>query len=196
MLFVTILLCIGKIKVNYDGINGWMVRCYNGIVWYYMGFCFSGYTKKKIECISNNRMGWLYILFFLFVNILLGCKNGRVDMYGNRFNNVLLYMFAAFSGIFFCLGISAIIEKNKALEYFGKNSLIIMCTHEPVKRAIIQVASILTYTSSELIRNNILFGFIISIFVILMEVVVIEILRLLSRITKGRKFHIFFEYIK
>lgn len=117
-------------------------------------------------------------------------------MYENIFNDVFLYVLAAFSGIFFCFGISAVIGRNKALEYLGKNSLIIMCTHEPIKRAIIQVISILTHASSESIRNNILIGFIIAIFVVFVEIIVIEILRLLSRATKGKRIHIFFEYIK
>lgn len=196
LFFVVILLCIGNLGIDYDGIIGWMVRCYNGIVWYYAGFCVSGYIKEKSERFLINRSSWLYILFFLFLNLLFGCNNGRVDMYENRFNDVFLYVLAAFSGIFFCFGISAVIGRNKALEYLGKNSLIIMCTHEPIKRAIIQVISILTHASSESIRNNILIGFIIAIFVVFVEIIVIEILRLLSRATKGKRIHIFFEYIK
>lgn len=189
------LICVGGFQIAYSGIFGWIVRVYNGIVWYYTGFCLSRYSKGWIESLSHHRYGRLYVACFFMLNVLSGCSNGRVDMYLNRFNNVFLYIIAASSGIFFCMGIAVLIGKNKALLYLGKYSLVIMCTHEPIKRAVIQVASIVTHVSSDALRNNILIGLLFAVIVLLIEVVTVETLRFFSKSTINKKIHIFFEYI-
>lgn len=197
-LFVLLIgfLCIGKAGIEFDGVIGWIVRCYNGIFWYYVGFWLSRHCREQIEALSARKVfNGLFVLTCFILNILSGCNNGRVDMYANRFNNIFLYVFAALSGIFFCMGISALIRRNKALEYMGKNSLIIMCTHEPIKRAVIQVTSIVLHIPSDVLRNKILAGFVLAIVVVLIEVIVIEVLRFLSRVTKEKKIHILFEYV-
>ena len=189
-------LCIGNAGIQFDGVIGWIVRCYNGVFWYYVGFLLSRHYKEWVESFSvRNVSSWLFVLTSLVLNVLSGCNNGRVDMYANRFHNVFLYVFSALFGIFFCVGMSVLTRKNKALEYIGKNSLIIMCTHEPIKRAVIQVTSIVLHVASDVLRNEILAGFVLAIVVILIEVIVIEMLRFLSRMTKEKKIHILFEYI-
>lgn len=190
------LICIGGNFIAYDSSADWIVRCFNGIVWYYAGFSLKEYSKGWVESLSHHKYGGLYVLGFFLLNVLSGSINGRVDMYMNRFNNVFLYVFAAFSGIFFCIGIATMIEKNRILTYYGKYSLVIMCTHEPIKRAVIQIGSILSHIPSETLRNNILIGLLFAVIVLLIEVATVEILRILSKVTIGKKIHILFEYIK
>lgn len=192
------LMCIGILAgtFEYQGVIGWIIRCYNGIVWYYAGFWMVRHVKQWIETIPNRKNSWILIVVFLILSILLGCNNGRVDMYGNIFNNIFLYIGAAFVGIFFCMGLSAFMRKNRIIEYLGKNSLIILCTHEPIKRAIIQIGSMLSKMPAETIRNNIWLGVVIAMIIAIIEVAVIEIFRFLSRSTKGKKIHFLFEYIK
>ena len=192
------LICIGLLDgvFEYKGMSGWIIRCYNGIFWYYAGFWLARYIKQWIEVTTNRKNSLILIVVLFTLSIISGCSNGRVDMYGNLFNNIFLYIFAAFAGISLCMELSVFLGKNRALEYFGKNSLIILCTHEPIKRAVIQVGSMLLKTPTETIRNNILVGAVIAMIVALIEVVAIEILHSLSRSTKGKKIHFLFEYIK
>lgn len=109
-------------------------------------------------------------------------------IYMNRFNNVFLYMLAAYSGIFFYIRIATRLGKNKTLPYFGKYSLVIMCTHVPIKREVIQIASIVTYIPSDALRNNILLGLLFVVIILLIEVIAVEILRFLSKVTIGKRF--------
>jgi fucose 4-O-acetylase-like acetyltransferase len=66
---------------------------------------------------------------FLFLNILLGFKNGGVDLNQMVFRNYILYFLAAFCGTMFVLCLSNALPASPPLTYMGKNSLIIMATH-------------------------------------------------------------------
>lgn len=196
ILFVT-LIGVGSTGIEYSGILGWIVRCINGTVWYYIGFYLSVCAKKHIEVFWDHRcIGTIYILAALLVNLICTGINGRVDMYLNRFNNILVYIIAALSGIYFCMGIAIFIKRNIVLEYLGRYSLIIMCTHEPIKRVIIQVASILTRSPSDLLRNNIFIGLLIAVIVVLTEILVVSVLCFFSKITLGKRIHVLFEYVR
>lgn len=190
-------ICIDKVGIESECvIVGYFIRCYNAIIWYYMGYMLSQRYKNRIKSFTAREFScYFFVLMSFLLNMLLGCSNGRVDMFTNRFNNIYLYVLAALFGIFFCIGISFFIGKNKALEYLGKNSLIIMCTHEPIKRAVIQVVSFVLHVSSDEIRNNIMMGFMLAILVICIEIIVIKILYLASKTTRGKKIHVLFEYI-
>lgn len=196
IVFVLLLIWLGGDAIGeYGSIMEWVVRWINGTMWYCIGFC----SRKNIrmwceESLNKSKKKWLYIVSLFLLSVILGCINGRVDMYLNRFNNVFIYIIAAILGIYLYIGISILIGKCKIVEYLGRYSLIIMCTHEPIKRAVIQVISILTHISSDIIRNNIVGGFLIAIITTLIELLVIYVFHILSRVTVGKKVHIFFEY--
>lgn len=76
---------------------------------------------------------WIVIGAALFsVNLILSRINGWVDLHFSKVNNPFLYYIFAFTG---CLSaillVRLCIRRNRILEYFGKNSLIVLVTHLP-----------------------------------------------------------------
>lgn len=57
------------------------------------------------------------------------------------------------------LSLCRLLEKTKlsdALCFLGRNSLIIMCLHEPLKRIVIKIFSVMTVTETETLREELL----------------------------------------
>ena len=97
-------------------------------------FLYIGYLISKNMEIRKRTVGdWNFIvgLILLFVNVLTTIINPRVDMHHFIFGNILLYYIENISGILFILFFCKKIEnlRIKSLEYMGKNSIIIQCTH-------------------------------------------------------------------
>lgn len=197
IVLILLLIIIGKLGNESEGTLGWIIRLSNGTIWYLEGWCFAALFRKRIvECQYTRKLWGTICCIFMPVSIWLGCSNGRVDMYINRFNNIFLYVLSAFTGIILCVAVSRLINKNKLLEYLGRYSIIILCTHEPIKRAVIKISSIIVQGDSEIIRNNILFGVAIAAAVIFIEIFVIAVFKWLGNITHGTKFHMLFDYVK
>lgn len=90
------------------------------------------YAKDKWIKDNDNRVRGFDIaagVILFAVNMGLCLKNGAVDNHFLTLNNLFLYYLCAFIGsmaiILICKGINSI----PFIEYFGKNSLIIMATH-------------------------------------------------------------------
>ena len=90
------------------------------------------YAKDKWIKDNDNRVRGFDIaagVILFVVNMGLCLKNGAVDNHFLTLNNLFLYYLCAFIGsmaiILICKGINSI----PFIEYFGKNSLIIMATH-------------------------------------------------------------------
>lgn len=177
----------------YAGMAAWGLRLLNGLIWYGLGYLVS--KKEILEKIPSKIFAVVATGCFLLCTVLGRC-NGPVDMYDNCFGNGWLYIAAATAGIAFCLLISMAIGKNKLLEYLGRYSLIIMCTHEQIKRMVIQVGSWITHIPTENLRNHILGGLCVVVVVCAIEVIVIEIFKWLNEATRGKKINILFEYMK
>lgn len=96
-----------------------------------MGFLALGYFVSP--ALHGNRAGkwqeWTAIVLLGVLNLILGRINGGVDLHFLQLNNPLLYFICGGAGslalIFLCRQLPGV----KPLEYFGKNSLIIMVTH-------------------------------------------------------------------
>lgn len=54
--------------------------------------------------------------------------------------------------------------------WMGKYSIIIMCTHEQIKRVVIKLVSSLCNQSADTIGNNIMYGIVIAMIVILINI--------------------------
>lgn len=79
----------------------------------------------KIENISN------VILTILFIISIIGNKlNGRIDMSGNYYSNIIFFYITAISEIIFIFTFFKKLKiKNSFLEYIGQNTLIILAYH-------------------------------------------------------------------
>lgn len=115
-------------------------------------------------------------LVVLFVNVLLvKVLDFSVDFYYLNIGNPIINLYFMLSNtLCFILIFNSI--RIKALEYFGKNSLIIMCTHSPFP--IIGLVKIITGD----IPNKLAMSLITCLIILLMEVVICEIINKYFRI--------------
>ena len=194
---VALLLYFCSLMIDSRTLLVWIPRCLGGFLFYLMGAAAADLVtvKTAIERVSRPTLLGIVVVFAA-LSIVLSQLNGRVDLYSLIFGNFLLYLIAAIVGTLFVIQISILIRRCKPLEFLGRYSLIILCTHEQVKRAFIQVCSIVTKSSAEEIRNHILFGIGISVFVILIEVVVVYVVVKIGQIFKNTKLKWLFSFIK
>lgn len=88
----------------------------------------------------------IHNLFFSFIIVCLCTMfNGYVSLYSISIGNPVLYIVGAVFGAYFCISLSHLIA-NKPISFFGKNSLILMGTHE-VCMPLIPTSGILLFAS-------------------------------------------------
>lgn len=99
----------------------------------------------------------------------------------------LFYIIVAMvgSGSIYC--ISILIGNNDFIEYLGKYSIIILCTHEQIKRVVIMISGKVTDVPHEELRNQIVAGLLIAVVVLVIELAVIQVCRTLAQIFRGTK---------
>lgn len=179
---------LGCMYIARNSILAWIPRTAGGMTFYLVGLLVSKY--KKIFDIQHDISKRNVVICFtagLALTIPLSMYNGRVDMYNLISGNIIIYFIAALVGTAMLCSLSMIINKNNMLEFFGRYSILILCTHEPIKRAVIYVAAKITGIESEEVRNLLVGGMLITIVVLLIEVVVIFIFRLIADKTKETK---------
>lgn len=72
------------------------------------------------------------------------------------------------------------------MAYLGRNSLIIMCVHEPLKRIILMVLSKIVSMPTDIIRNEIGMSIVTTLIVIAVCIPIIEIINRKLSWTIGR----------
>jgi len=86
----------------------------------YIGFLFYKVINYKNTLLS--------MLILLSISIFTSQENGLIDVWSLTFNNKVLFIISALSGSFFI--IRFFYKYNINMTYLGKNSLIIMATHQ------------------------------------------------------------------
>ncbi len=97
-------------------------------------------------------------------------------VYFDLIRGVFLYISAVF-GISACVALSMTAEKYKPLCYLGSTTIVILCVHGPVYRAITKVISMVLGQETDALRSNILWSLVISAIAIMICVAGHEILR-------------------
>lgn len=148
-------------KFDYNIIMLVLYRSFIGLIFFASGNYIYIYIKYK-------KIKYREIILLLFINIITCFINGRVELWDLRLNNILLYFISSITGTLFIIYICKKIYTNKFLEYIGKNSLIIMCTHQII---------------IELIRKYILvkenkgvLSILLFIVVVLIEILILKLL--------------------
>ncbi|MDU6533812.1 MAG: acyltransferase family protein [Intestinibacter bartlettii] len=93
-------------------------------------FTIGSYT---FDYVKNNNISYVAIIILVAILTVLAVNNKCVDLWGLRFNNKILYIICSIIGSYFSIFLFkriATIREFKLLEYFGRNSLIIMATHQ------------------------------------------------------------------
>lgn len=150
-----------------------LLRSFVGIGFFAIGYYSFKYIKKL-------ELSWSVIILAIIINIVLSKINGFVDLFQLEFNNALLYIYCSLLGTFSILMLFKKIENINLLIDFGRNSLIILCTHQCIM-SFIRV----------IFRNDLtgmISGFIMFLIVILIEIPVIEIINRYLPFIIGKKY--------
>jgi len=103
-----------------------------GIVFFGMGYLWN-FIPDKINAIFNKYNIFLMAIFIVltvfFADLNYQTYGLQIDMRLNRLNNYYYFYIAAISGILAIIFLSKFINKNKLLEYLGKNTMPLFIWH-------------------------------------------------------------------
>jgi len=160
----------------------------SGIVFYGLGALLK--NKVRFEKLLKNKNKLVIILLLLMINATTAFINIEVDMNSNVLGNYFLFYISSISGIAWILLLSKeVIRKSKFLEYFGKNSLIILGTHTVVLMLLPGIIKRVNGDSGGVIyQNDILInGVILFLITIIIEIPIIYIINRYFGFFLGRR---------
>lgn len=133
-----------------------------------LGMSFLSIGYRCYDLIINKNISIKYIIMFCILYFLFSIKNGYVDMrnlvYGNNF---ILYILNGVLGSILLISITKLFN-SKALCYFGKNSVIILGTHNIIIMVLNEIIGLNLFNYQDYI--------ITFLIVILIEIPAIEII--------------------
>ena len=128
------------------------------VTFYGIGF----FSKEHVQQLST-RSGLTAKIF-----LLIGCFGVQLLCIGKYSSNIgnttLPYIPLALCGIAVYLIISIFIRSNRLLAFLGKNSIVILAFQEQTYRALIYVVSKMLSIDTEVIRTNIFYCLVITVF--------------------------------
>lgn len=171
-ILVNILMIILNLYLS-KKIDFYLPWCFLTVLIAFNFYWFGNYFRKDI--LNRKNISNLILLGLLIINLITSYLNGKVDMWANRYGNLILFFIGAYSGIIFLIFfIKKFILNNKFLEYIGKNSLVILTYH---RRGITVIKVIIIYLlSMKMPDNNITFDLILSLGEILICIPIIVVL--------------------
>ena len=161
---------------------------FTSIVFYGVGYFFH---KSNLENKITSVQERLFIVILLFINVISAFINKSVDMNFLNLGNYFLYYISAISGLLFLYLISKKIQHVKWLSFLGKNTLVIMCIHDPIKRVVIKIVSIFVNLPSEVIRDSTFYSIICLFIIMIISIPIIYIANRYTPFVLGK-----FEFIK
>lgn len=165
----------------------WLLRIVNGISWYLIG-CLGGLISKYIRLMNFNYK-IIILLLLLIVSITISAINPGVSLWSNNYGKCyILYIWGGIVGslliILFC---KWFLSRSRVFEFFGRNTIIVLATHEPIKRVILKCIEFVSgggITIDEL-QMHIFSSVVVSFIVLLVEVYVIKVFRLIKKKSPG-----------
>lgn len=88
----------------------------------------------------------------------------HASIYPNGYSYFLLCAVICVAAIFI---LSTTLTSQKWLSWLGRNTLVIMCLHEPIKRIVIKIFSMIMYQDTNMVRNSILMSILITAIIII-----------------------------
>lgn len=142
-----------------------------------LGFFAIGYYGFKY--IKELELRWSLIILLIIINIALSNINGFVDLFQLQFNNILLYIVSSLLGTFSIVLAFKKFDTINILVYLGKNSLIVMCTHQCI------MSFIRVITKNDL--TGIISGLVLCILVVCIELPIIKLINRYVPFIIGKK---------
>ena len=143
---------------------------FNAILFYGIG-----YLSKSILLSRKDISKTSQVLF------LIGCFAIQFLYLGKYVSNIKVctipYGFLAFAGIGFYLILSNLLNRNRVIEFFGRNSLVILGLHAPIMRAIIFIAATITHFDADTLRQNEYVSIVLSLLILITMIPLIKLWR-------------------
>jgi acyltransferase len=109
-----------------------------------LGFPKSGSKLNDISFLVENFLNGFFILVsLLYFGYLLEFPTDKINMNVLKYGNFFSFYLLAFSGIFTYIYIFKKVRTLKLLEYFGRNGLIILALHFPIKDILTKLSDII-----------------------------------------------------
>ena len=173
--------CIVICYLAVSGSNGWLWCLGEAVVAVPLLSIGYRYYQPLMTVLKKNSaytltVGGISILIFILLFMLL---NPHTDMAHNMIPNVFYLM--AILGSLSVIVLSFVMDRfairgGQCLAYLGRNSLIIMCVHEPLKRIILMVLSKVVSMPTDIIRDNIVLSIVATLIVVAACVPIIVII--------------------
>lgn len=130
-----------------------------------LGYEAYGCYKRRV----NARTAIGLVAVGCIVLFLIGrLTDVSIGMHSHRINGAWIYV-TGVTGSLLTLSLCWLLELaklSKPLQFLGKNSLAIMCLHEPLKRIVIKAASSITNTDTESVRQDFILCVLIALVVV------------------------------
>lgn len=163
-----------------NAFSAWFTRIADGMMWYLAG-CVCSLFKERLLRKHNT------ILILAALNsVAVSQINAEVSMWSNVFGFIPLYILGGLSGTAFLMCLcKEVIKGNRLTEWYGRNTVIILATHEPIKRVVLKCiewtcCKIGICVSVENLQKNIWSALLVVVIVFAMEVLVIRVFRLIK----------------
>lgn len=145
----------------------WTPQAITALPFYFVGYIvFQRLLVGKPLLSKSNYPKILIGVGVLLISALF--ISGRSDMrsmlfWPNYFSFVLIALLLSFSTLLLSIGIN----KNRILEWLGKNSLVLMLIHDPIKRILIFAYAHLFGLSTDAVRGSLVHVLILTVLLIL-----------------------------
>lgn len=146
---------------------------FTGVVFYGIG-----YLLKQTHWLEAKRLNHkllLILAFFLLLPFWLytASQNRFISLAYNVIGNYAPFYLAALSGTFLVLLLAQLLSEVKILHYLGRNSLIILGFHFPIKYGVVALTSYLSHVPIDTIKQSFLISSVDTLITLLLLVPII-----------------------
>lgn len=134
-----------------------------------IGFLFKTFLANRLNKITK----LLFLIVSVFSILLSLLFKNNIAMLGHNYGNLILFTLGALGGSYIVYSSAKIAINSSVLTYLGRNSIVILGLHEPIKRVVIKLFSIIFNITVEYARNN--YALIITILILILFVPIIYI---------------------
>lgn len=159
---------------------------------YSFGNIFKSQNMEKIIENKHVLIKSLIVILGIIVLVYYSIYGNNIDYNNLKFNSILETYVTAIAGIMITILISSLIKGNFFLAWLGRNSLLILVLHEPLKRILLFLLKGLFRIEMRILRVNVLWIIITTIFLIIGLILLIAVINKLQEMINGKKCKYYF----